>query len=632
MHALNLGILAHVDAGKTSLTERLLYAAGAIGAIGRVDDGNTQTDSLALERQRGITIKSAVASFNLRGLTINLIDTPGHPDFIAEVERVLSALDGVILVISAVEGVQAQTRVLMRTLQRLRIPSLIFVNKIDRGGANYDDVLRGIADKLTPAAVSMGTVSAQGTRTARFDEHDGGSLPARLLDVLTRNDDALLAEYVTNRTVTSQRLWNALVAQTRNALVHPVFAGSAVTGAGIEQLTAAITELLPAAAGDPAATVRGTAFKVERGPAGQKVALVRLNSGTVHTRDRLQFGDGGEAKVSAINVFDSGSAHHSGTVEAGQIARLWGLDGIQVGDSIGEFQAGAARHYFAPPTLETAVVPVNPRDKGALHTALSQLAEQDPLINLRQDDRGELFLSLYGEVQKEVIQATLIGHYGIAAEFRETTMICIERPIGRGHALEEAPDPFVATIGLRVEPRDIDSGVEFRLAVDRGSIPAAFFTAVEDAVRETLRQGLHGWRVTDCTVTMTHSIRYRDWAQSNPSEHRRLTPLVLMAALHDAGTVACEPVHRFTIEAPPDAIAPLLTLLAKLQALNQPASAQGVLRGDIPASRLHRLQQALPGLTHGEGVLESAFERFRPVRGKPPFRPRTGPNPFNRKN
>src|ERR1700704_1469617 len=151
MRTLNLGILAHVDAGKTSLTERLLFAAGVIDEIGSVDGGSTQTDSLALERQRGITIKSAVVSFAIGDATVNLIDTPGHPDFIAEVERVLSVLDGAVLVISAVEGVQAQTRVLLRTLQRLRIPTLIFVNKIDRSGAQDDRVLREMAEKLTPA-------------------------------------------------------------------------------------------------------------------------------------------------------------------------------------------------------------------------------------------------------------------------------------------------------------------------------------------------------------------------------------------------------------------------------------------------------------------------------------------------
>src|SRR5215475_1970198 len=153
---LHLGILAHVDAGKTTLTERLLYAAGVIDEVGSVDAGTTQTDSLELERQRGITIRSAVVSFAIDDVTVNLIDTPGHPDFIAEVERVLSVLDGAVLVVSAVEGVQPQTRLLMRALRRLEIPTLLFVNKLDRRGADPERVLREIRAKLTPAVVPMG--------------------------------------------------------------------------------------------------------------------------------------------------------------------------------------------------------------------------------------------------------------------------------------------------------------------------------------------------------------------------------------------------------------------------------------------------------------------------------------------
>jgi len=171
MRTLNLGILAHVDAGKTTLTERLLFAAGVIDEIGSVDDGSTQTDTLALEQKRGITIKSAVVSFVVGDVAVNLIDTPGHPDFIAEVERALNVLDGAVLIVSAVEGVQAQTRVLMRTLQRLEIPALIFVNKIDRAGAQQDGLLRSISRKLTPAIVPMGYVDGLGTREALFSPH-----------------------------------------------------------------------------------------------------------------------------------------------------------------------------------------------------------------------------------------------------------------------------------------------------------------------------------------------------------------------------------------------------------------------------------------------------------------------------
>src|SRR4051794_19665609 len=207
MRMLNLGILAHVDAGKTSLTERLLYTAGVIDAIGSVDDGSTQTDSLALERQRGITIKSAVVSFVVDDIAVNLIDTPGHPDFIAEVERVLSVLDGAILVVSAVEGAQSQTRVLMRTLQRLRIPTLLFVNKIDRRGAQEACLLRSIADRLTPAIVPMGSVRGLGTRGAATTAHDAADdrFAAVLVEALADHDDALLEAYLDDAAMVSRR-------------------------------------------------------------------------------------------------------------------------------------------------------------------------------------------------------------------------------------------------------------------------------------------------------------------------------------------------------------------------------------------------------------------------------------------
>src|SRR6266540_4831737 len=236
MRTLNLGILAHVDAGKTSLTERLLYAAGVIDEIGSVDDGSTQTDSLLLEQQRGITIKSAVVSFVIDDVTVNLIDTPGHPDFIAEVERVLSVLDGAVLVISAVEGVQPQTRVLMRTLQRLHIPTLLFVNKIDRSGAQNEGVLGDIAEKLTPAIIPMGSVRGLGTRSPGFTPYGPaeGAFAARLADLLVENDDAFLAAYVDDETTVSYgQLRGKLAVQTKQALVHPVFFGSAITGAGV---------------------------------------------------------------------------------------------------------------------------------------------------------------------------------------------------------------------------------------------------------------------------------------------------------------------------------------------------------------------------------------------------------------
>ena len=624
---LNLGILAHVDAGKTTLTERLLYAAGVIDEPGSVDDGTTQTDTLALEQQRGITIKSAVVSFVIDGVTVNLIDTPGHPDFIAEVERVLSVLDGAVLVISAVEGVQSQTPLLMRALQRQSVPTLIFVNKTDRTGADPERVLEEIAKRLTPAAVPM---------------EAGG---ATLTEALAERDDSLLAAYVEGDGVPYSRLREALARQTAQVQVHPVYAGSARTGEGVEPLMAGIAELLPAAGGDPDDHASGTVFKIERGPAGEKIAYVRMSSGTVHARDRF-----GDEKVTAIHVFERGGAVRAGSVSAGGIAKLWGLGSIRIGDRIGDGPMPTMAHEFAPPTLEAVVAPESPDDGAALRVALGQLAEQDPLIDVRQDDaRREISVSLYGEVQKEVIQATLADDYGIAAEFRETTPIYVERPVRTGEAIEilhAETNPFRATIGLRVDPAPHGTGFEFRLQLDHRRVPIYAYKRLENfeqAMRqyflEALQEGLYGWQVRDCVVTMTDgNYSSPDGSQSTrgplstPADFRKLAPIVLMKALAAGGTVVCEPTARVKLEVPTAAIGALIPALARLGAVFETPSSQGdvsTLTAVLPAKRADDLQRRLPSLTGGEGVLESSFAGYQPVGGDPPTRPRTTPNPLN---
>jgi len=647
VHSLNLGILAHVDAGKTSLTERLLYASGVIDHIGRVDDGSTQTDSLALERQRGITIKAAVVSFMVGDLAVNLIDTPGHPDFIAEVERALGVLDGAVLVISAVEGVQAQTRVLMRTLRRLRIPTLIFVNKIDRGGAQPDRVLAEIAARLTPSVVAMGTAGDPGTRGATwlpFSAADD-AFAATLADALAEHDEALLAAYIDDgRALPYARLRAELAAQTRQALVHPVYFGSAITGAGLDGLTAALAEFLPAARSDARAAAAGTVFKVERGTAGEKVAYVRLFSGTLRARQQVPYGADGDGRITGLSVLAGGPAVPSAAVTAGQIAKISGLSGVQIGDTVGPGRTPSPQRHFAPPTLETVVIPARGADTGALHAALAQLAEQDPLINLRQDDiRHELTVSLYGEIQKEVIEATLADEFGLHVSFRETTTICVERLVGTGAAAEfmgSGDNPFRATVGLRVEPGPAGCGTLFRLEVELGSMPSAFMKAVEETAREALQQGLHGWQVIDCVVTMTHSGYTppppRGWSKwsSSAGDFRSLTPLVLMTALRQAKTAVCEPISSFRIEFPADCLPAVLPVLGRLRATQQTPDLIGeicVVSGEIPAGQVHDLQQQLPALTRGEGVLESEFARYQRVRGEPPARRRTDRNPLDRR-
>jgi len=494
MRTLNLGILAHVDAGKTTLTERLLFTAGAIDQIGSVDAGTTQTDSLDLERERGITIRSAVASFFLGDLAVNLVDTPGHPDFIAEVERVLGVLDGAVLVVSAVEGVQPQTPLLFRALQRLKVPTLLFVNKIDRPGADPDRVLEAMRRRLSPGVLAMGDVRGAGRRDAlvepRSDDDDASR--QTLIEALAEHDETILDAYVSDpATLTSERLREEIGVQTRAGVIHPVYVGSAARGTGIDALIAGIDELLSGAHGDSEAPVSGRVFKIERTSSGERVAYVRLFAGTLRARQRVRVGGGEERKPTAIRVFAPIGSAHRDVLSAGQMATVRGLGAVRVGDTIGEPPPGddsSAR--FPRPTLEAVVFATQSDEQGSLRAALNQLAEQDPLIDVRQDDRRhEIAVSLYGEVQKEVIQATLQRDYGIAADFRETTTLCIERP-GRSAEAEEiirartktnitgrsSPDstnPFLATLGLRIEPAAFGSGVNVRFAIEPRYIPLA---------------------------------------------------------------------------------------------------------------------------------------------------------------
>jgi ribosomal protection tetracycline resistance protein len=640
---LNLGILAHVDAGKTTLTERLLYEAGVIAELGSVDAGTTQTDSLTLERQRGITIKTAVASFELNDVHVNLIDTPGHPDFIAEVERVLSVLDGAVLVISGVEGVQPQTRILMRALRRLRIPTLVFVNKIDRPGAGDKRVVQAISERLTKAVVAMGTAHALGTRAAHFtlSSMDDPGFRARLAEVLAERDERVMAAYVEDESdVPHHLLREALAEQTKRALVHPVFFGSAVTGAGLEPLMTELTQLLPPAAGDSDGPPAGTVFKIERGLNGEKIAYVRMFSGTVHTRERLRFGRGLDDKVTEVNVFERGPAVQRQSVSAGAVGKLWGLAEIQVGDRIGGTGTDGLDYHFPPPTLESVVVAAEADDRARLRVALAQLAEQDPLINVRQDDNQELSVSLYGEVQKEVIQATLADEFGLEVTFRETTPIYIERPVAVGEAVEilkAESNPFLATIGLRVEPAADGSGIDFRLEIDPRTMPlylyktaAGFSERMGRYVALALRQGVFGWQVTDCRVTMTRCAYSvpdgppsRRGPLSTAADFRKLTPLVLMQALVQARTTVCEPIVRVSVEIPTATIGPVMAALARLGAAVETPALQGrlsMLETVLPATQAQHLQRQLPGLTGGEGVLDPSFAGYQPVSGDQPTR------------
>ncbi len=642
MPSLTLGIVAHVDAGKTSLTERLLYEAGVIDAPGRVDDGTTRTDSMELERRRGITIRAAVTSFAIGDLDVTLVDTPGHPDFVAEVERSLGVLDAAVLVLSSVEGVQPQTVVIWRALRRIGVPTLLFINKVDRSGADVDAVVDQVRRRLTPHLVVLARAEGLGRRDARVREVelDDESVVQAVADV----DDAVLTRWVDGAPLPHRVVRRALRRGVRDGAITPVLCGSATTGAGVAELRAALASVLPRAP-EPEGDCAATVFAVDRDDHGRR-AWVRMWRGELAVRDRVATGGPDRGLVTEVAVSRPGGLVVGPRVRAGQVAVVRGPN-ARVGDLIGT-PPNRRVHRFAPPTLQSLVRPVDPTRRTALFAGLAELADEDPLIDLRLDAvDGEAAVRLHGEVQKEVLAALLEQRYDVQARFSPTSIVCIERVRGVGAAQERLKvdaNPYLATVGLRVEPTAVGSGVRFSPGRERGNLPPAFIAATEEGARAALRQGLRGWEVTDCTVTMTSSAYYP--RQSRPhqvfdksmstvaADFRNLTPVVLLAALARAGTQVCEPVDAFDLELPDDLVSPVVAQLGRLGAVVRSSTSGGGLTqlvGDLRSARVPSLAQRLPDISGGQAVLQTRFSHHAPVTSSPPpVRRRTGADPRDR--
>lgn len=609
-----------------------------IKEIGRVDGGSTQTDSMELERQRGITIKASVVSFFIDDLKVNVIDTPGHADFIAEVERSFRVLDGAILVISAVEGVQAQTKILMRTLQKLNIPTILFVNKIDRRGANSEKVVKQIKTILSNEAFPFYSVLNEGTKEARIIEYKSYD---DCIERLAPYNESLLESYVNNEIVTDTMLREELIKQIAQANVYPIFFGSAMTGIGVSELLENISTLLPANNLSQDEKLSGIVFKIEREPSGEKIAYVRVFSGNLHVRKHVDIQRDQslphKEKIKKMCIFHNGDAVQTSTVPSGEFCKVWGLSDIKIGDIIGARTDYIKDIHFAEPQMEAAIDAVPKERIHDLYAALMELCEEDPLIKVWKDDvHNELYIRLFGQVQKEVIETTLFEKYNLQVTFSNTRVVCIEKPIGIGISVEvmgEKTNPFYATVGFKVERGELNSGITYTLGVELGSLPLAFHKAIEDTVFQTLKQGLYGWEVTDISVTLTHT----GYASpvTTASDFRNVTPLVLMDALKKAETYVYEPVNAFELTVPEQAISTAMYKLAAIPAtFAEPIfnNDSYQLTGSLPVAKTEHFKRMLHSFTEGEGIFTTKPAGFTKLMAPLPTRKRVDYNPLNRKD
>lgn len=619
MNKINIGIVAHVDAGKTTVTENLLYLGGVIKEIGRVDNGNTVADSMELERKRGITIKSSVISFNWKNVKINILDTPGHADFVAEVERSLSVLDGAVLVVSAVEGVQAHTLMLFKVLKKLKLPTVIFINKLDRSGANSKRVIEEMRKVLSPNILGVQNAHREGTHELEVERPYSHNSMGEIIESLCDIDDKFLEAYINDEKIERAYVKQRIQFKARDAKLYPVLIGSALKGIGVQDLMEAVVKYLPYSKGNEAGMLSGVVFKIDNSKIKNKKTYVRLFNGKINVRDNLPiFGKENDEKVKRVDVLLNGKNLESETLTAGDIGILYGIKGAKIGDIVGSRDKKIKAINLAEPVLKAKIIPLNEHENIRLYEAILMLAEEDPLLKYEaSEDQKDIYLNFFGEVQMEVVKAILESKYNIKVKFEKALTIYKETPQKAGTAVTHiftAENPFYAGIGIKVEPLKRGEGIKYVSEVTTGYLPKTFQNGIEDGVYEALTQGLYGWELTDIKVTLIHGAF--DSVMSTPAEFRNLAPMVLMEAVNNAKTQLLEPLYEFELKINEEVCGRAISDLTRLRAkFDNPIQLNKdiLLQGLIPVNTSRDYNLEVTSYTGGKGMFVTKFYGFHEI-------------------
>lgn len=625
----NVGLFAHVDAGKTTTTEQILFASGKIRTAGSVDAGTAQTDWLDVERDRGISVRAAVTRYPWQGVSVNIVDTPGHVDFLSEVERCLRVMDGAVLIVSAAEGVQAQTEVIWGALRQLHIPTLIYVNKMDRTGADPAAVLGQIRRLLSPAALP---VQAPAGREETFRgavdllaadgciqemQEEGRAFRKLLHEGLAEREETLLLQYLEQGELTPGELLTALKPAVRRSECFPVLFGASGRGIGILPLMDAMVSLLPPPEGSDLAPVSGVVFKLEQDAAMGRVAYIRLYDGVIRNRDSIwnetrQL----EEKVTQIRKVEGPRTVDAGVLRAGDMAAVYGLSHASVGDVIGmPDRVPRLLERLAVPLLTVQVHWRNEGEFPAVVSAFRALADEDPHLDVQWlKEERELHLKVMGPIQIEVLSELVKSRYGLEVTFGEPTVIYKETPAqaGEGFIAYTMPKPCWAVLRFKIEPGERGSGLQYASTVRKEELLESYQNEVARRVPEALQQGLSGWEVTDLKVTLVQG-EHHVW-HTHPLDFVVATPMGIMDGLARTGTKLLEPVLRFRLSVPEETGGKIMHELVLMRAEFEPPVLTGErleLTGMLPVATSLDFPARLSSMTKGRGHLSVTFGGYR---------------------
>ncbi len=665
----NIGIAAHIDAGKTTVTERILYFTGRTHKIGEVDDGAATMDWMPQERERGITITAAATTTEWKGHRINVIDTPGHVDFTAEVERCLRVVDGMVALFCAVGGVQPQSEAVWRQAERYRVPRIAFVNKMDRTGADFWGVIREIRDQLGASAVPVvlpigaedsfvGLVDLLRMEALFYREGPAGvevevrpvppalreeaqSAREALLERACEEDDRLLAQYLSGEPLAFPDVIAALRRATIAGRLVPVFAGSAVRNKGIRRLLDGVVDFLPSPADLPPAIgtwdgreeirearddepLAALAFKVQADRHVGKLTYLRVYSGVLRGGETV-FNASRDVRQRIGRLFRMHADRREPVEElrAGEVGAAVGLGETYTGDTLCDERKPIVLSpiEFPAPVVDLAVAPLRRTDADRLSRGLSDLAAEDPTFLVRADpETGDVVVSGMGELHLEIIVDRLRREFGVEVTtgqpqvaYRETVIGTVEH---EGKLVKQTGGHGqYAHVVLRVEPAAPGEGFEFTNKVVGGRVPREFVPAVERGIVEAMAEGPYArYPVVDVRVALLDGSAHE--VDSSEQAFRTCAAAAFREACRKAGMRLLEPVMEVEVAAPEADLGAVLGSLAARRGRILGLEARGRLQtvhAEVPLAAMFGYTTELRGLTSGRGEFSMRFARYEAV-------------------
>jgi elongation factor G len=668
----NIGIIAHIDAGKTTTTERVLYYTGRTHRIGSVDEGTTVTDWMAQERERGITIQSAAITCYWHGHQINIIDTPGHIDFTAEVQRSLRVLDGGVVVFDAVAGVEPQSETVWRQADRYRVPRICYINKMDRIGANFERAMDMIRERLganplplqLPLGVESdfcGVIDLLKMQAVVWLEEDLGATPQvddipldmrdvatlareELVERLAETDDELTIKYLEGKEITRDELHRALRRATLAGEVTPILCGSSLRNKGVQPLLDAIVDYLPAPTDVPPMTgvnpytkkeeerraddkepMAALVFKIQTDPYVGRLAYFRVYSGCLSVGTAVMNATKGrKERIGRLLRMHADHREEIKEVRAGDIAATLGLKATFTGETLCAPSGPIILESitFPEPVISVAIEPRTTADQDKMSKSLERLAEEDPTFRVRVDENtGQLLISGMGELHLEVLVDRLLREFQVSANvgkprvaYRETITQLVR---GEGRFIRQTGGRGqYGRVVLELEPLEPGQGFEFFNATRGDVIPQEFVPAVERGVREAMESGiLAGYPLVDLKATLVDG----DFHEEDSSElaFKVAGSIALRDGVKEAGPVLLEPVMRVEIVAPEEftgeIVGDLNARRAQIESLEpRPVALQAVM-AIVPMAEMFGYATNLRSLTQGRGTFTMEFVHYAQV-------------------